>query len=179
MQALPKQIIPVKIGIMGEQGTGKTASAGLLAAALSKQFHGGAPIHVTDPELGWQFLDPVIFAKERIVLVQRTVPTFAAMLKDLSDAEHQGACVWAVELGKIWIEIIRTLQKSKPDNWGLELRYMWDDFVAHFLNSKLHCMVLGRIQDIIEQVQNENGKVQSIKVGEGMKAGGQRNNFGS
>lgn len=173
-----QQIVPVKIGFMGEQGTGKTATAGLLAAALSKQFHGGAPIYVTDPELGWGFLDPVIFQKEKIKLVQYTVPTFAAMLQDLRRAEREGACVWAVELGKIWIEIIRTLQKAKPDNWGMDLRSMWDDFVAQFLNSRLHCLVLGRIQDVIEQVLTEGGSIKSIKVGEGMKAGGQRNNFG-
>ena len=173
-----RRIVPVKIGFMGEQGTGKTATAGLLAAALSKQFHGGAPIHVTDPELGWGFLDPVIFQKEGVKLVQYTVPTFAAMLQDSRRAEREGACVWAVELGKIWIEIIRTLQKAKPDNWGMDLRSMWDDFVAQFLNSKLHCLVLGRIQDVIEQILTEGGSVKSIKVGEGMKAGGQKNNFG-
>jgi hypothetical protein len=174
----PQLIIPVKIGFMGEQGAGKTTTAGLIAAALSKQFHGGAPIHVTDPELGWQFLKPVIFRKEGIELVQRTVPTFAAMVKDLRDADREGASVWAVELGKIWIEIIRSLQKAKPDNWGLELRYMWDDFVAQFLSSKPHCLVLGRIQDIVEQVMTESGKLQTIKTGEGMKAGGNKNNFG-
>ncbi len=178
LEKKPVQIIPIKVGFMGEQGAGKTATAGLLAAALSKQFHNGAPIHVTDLELGWQFLDPVIFQVEKIKLVQRTVPTFAAMLKDLRAAEKEGACVWAVELGKIWIEIIRTLQKAKPDNWGMELRTMWDDFVAHFLNSKLHCLALGRIQDVIEQVLTESGRVQSVKTGEGMKAGGQKNNFG-
>ncbi|HUD64692.1 MAG TPA: ATP-binding protein [Candidatus Sulfotelmatobacter sp.] len=172
------QIIPIKTGFMGEQGTGKTTTAGLLAAALSKQFHGGAPIHVTDPELGWQFLDPVIFQAEKIKLVQRTIPTFKAMLADLAFAEREGACVWAVEIAKPWIEIVRALQKAKPDNWGLELNYMWSDFVAHFLNAKPHCLVLGRIQDIVEQVLTESGKMQSIKTGEGMKAGGQRNNFG-
>lgn len=172
------KIIPVKTGFMGEQGTGKTTTAGLFAVALSKQFHGGAPIYVTDPELGWQFLDPIIFRKEGVKLIQRTVPTFAAMLHDLRQAEREGACVWAVELGKIWIEIIRSLQKAKPDNWGMELRAMWDDFVAQFLNSKLHCLVLGRIQDAIEQIMTESGRIQSVKVGEGMKAGGQKNNFG-
>lgn len=178
LEKKPLQIIPIKVGFMGEQGAGKTATAGLLAAALSKQYHGGAPIYVTDPELGWQFLDPVIFQKEGIKLVQLRVPTFAAMLKDLRAGEREGACVWAVELGKIWIEIIRTLQKAKPDSWGMDLRSMWDDFVAQFLNSKLHCLSLGRIQDVIEQVLTESGRVQSVKTGEGMKAGGQKNNFG-
>lgn len=171
-------VIPVKFALMGEQGTGKSTSAALILAGLSKQYHGGAPIHVTDPELSWQFLDPVIFAKEKIILVQRTVPTFKAMLSDLERAEKEGACAWGVELGKIWIEIVRTLQKTKPATWGMELRAMWDDFVAHFLNSKLHCVALGRIQDVVEQVIAENGNIQSVKVGEGMKAGGQANNFG-
>lgn len=173
----PDKIIPVKAGGMGEQGVGKTTTFGLFATALSKEFHGGAPIHVTDPELGWQFLNPRIFRPEGIQLVQRKVPTFKAMLGDIDFAEREGACVWAVELGKIWIEIIRTLQKAKPYDWGMELRYLWDDFVARFLNSRLHCLVLGRIQDIVEEVEN-NGRIQSVKVGEGMKAGGQRNNFG-
>lgn len=172
------QIIPIKGGFMGEQGTGKSATAGLLAAALSALHHNRAPVHVTDPELSWQYLRPVIFDKERIKLVQRTVPTFAAMLKDIEFAEKEGACVWAVELGKIWIEIIRTLQKTDPIGWGMQLRSMWDDFVARFLNSPMHCLVMGRIQDVIEQVMLENGSVQSVKVGEGMKAGGQKNNFG-
>jgi hypothetical protein len=179
--SLPKKlppVIPIKAGFMGEQGTGKTTTAGLLAAALSVQFHDRAPIHVTDPELGWQFLNPVIFHPERIQLVQRTVPTFAAMLEDMERAEREGACVWAVELGKIWIEIVRTLQKKDPIGWGMQLRSMWDDFVARFLNSKMHCLVLGRIQDVIEQVMMENGSIQSVKTGEGMKAGGQKNNFG-
>lgn len=178
---LPKKlplVIPVKAGLMGEQGTGKTTTAGLLAAAISAQFHDRAPVHVTDPELGWQFLNPIIFQKERILLVQRTVPTFAAMLKDIEMAEREGACVWAVELGKIWIEIVRTLQRTDPVNWGMQLRSMWDDFVARFLNSKMHCLVLGRIQDVIEDVLTERGDIRSVKVGEGMKAGGQRNNFG-
>jgi len=178
LEKKPVQILPIKVGFMGEQGAGKTATAGLMAAALSKLYHGGAPIYVTDPELGWQFLEPVIFNVEKIKLVQGTVPTYAAMLKDLHRAEKEGACVWAVELGKIWIEIIRTLQKAKPDNWGMDLRGMWDDFVAQFLNSKLHCLSLGRIQDLIEQVLTESGAVKSIKTGEGMKAGGQKNNFG-
>jgi hypothetical protein len=175
----PARIVPVKTGLMGEQGTGKTTTAALLGAALSKLYHGGAPIHVTDPELGWQYLEPVIFKPEGIKLVQRTIPTFKAMLDDIDQAEREGAAVYAVELGKIWIEIVRTLQRADRVNWGMQLRSMWDDFVARFLNSPMHCIVLGRIQDVIEEViVNDKGDTRSIKVGEGMKAGGQRNNFG-
>lgn len=174
----PRIIVPVKVGFMGEQGAGKTTTAGLFSAALSKEFHNGADVWVTDPELGWQFLEPVIFQREKIRLVQRKVPTFKAMLEDLRDAERAGACVWAVELGKIWTEILRTLRAKKPDDWGSALVDMWTDFVGQFLNSKMHCLVLGRIQDIMEEVVTDSGKIQSVKVGEGLKAGGQKNNFG-
>jgi len=173
----PTKIIPTKLGLMGEQGTGKTATSGLYLAALSVLHHDRAPICVTDPELGWQFLNPVIFQQEKIQLIQRTVPTFKAMLRDIDFAEREGCSAYAVELGKIWIEIVKTLQKKDPSGWGMQLRSMWDDFVARFLNSPLHCVVLGRIQDIVEDIEH-NGDIKTVKVGEGMKAGGQKNNFG-
>lgn len=165
-----------KVGMFGEQGSGKSTTAALYAVALSKEIHGGAPVFVTDPELSWQFLDPVIFQKERVRLVQRTVPTFHAMLKDMREAEREG-CVWAVELAKLYVELVRTVQAECGDRWGMELNTMWTDFVNEFLNSKVHCLALSRVADLTEEVLNERGTLQRIKIAEGMKAGGQRNNF--
>jgi hypothetical protein len=171
-------VIPLKVGFFGEQGTGKTTSAALLAAAISKQFHSGAPVWVTDPELGWQFPKRRIFSAERVELVQRTVPTFKAMLSDMREAERAGACVWAVELSKIWMELLHSVQSRCGDRWGTELVAMWTDYVNLFLNSKMHCFALGRVGDITEDVMNERGEIKRHKIAEGMKAGGQRNNFG-
>ena len=173
----PHQVIPTKLAIFGEQGTGKTTTACLYAAALSKEFHGGAPIWGTDPELGMQFPKRTIFVPEKIQFEQRTVPTFKAMITDLRDAEQAGACVWIVELQKIWIELLKTVRAKSGSNWGNELNSMWTDYVAHFLNSKMHCIALGRVGDVTDDVIDDQGKIERIKTGEKMKAGGS-NNFG-
>src|SRR4051794_35390258 len=78
----PAPIVPIKVGLFGGQGSGKTTSAGMLALALSKEKHNGAPVLVTDTEPGWQFLKP-LFALEKVELLQRTVPTFKAMLENI------------------------------------------------------------------------------------------------
>src|SRR5438874_347392 len=94
-QIIPIQkIVPIKVGWFGGQGSGKTTSAAMTALALSVLHHNRAPVWVTDTEPGWQFLKP-IFAIEGVELVQRTIPTFKAMLSDLKEAEKSGACVWA------------------------------------------------------------------------------------
>lgn len=169
--------IPTKLAIFGEQGTGKTTTACLYAAAISKEFYGGAPVWGTDPELGMQFPKRTIFGPEKIEFVQRTVPTFKAMIQDMRDAERAGACVWMVELQKIWIELLKAVRTKSGNNWGNELNALWTEYVAHFLNSKMHCIALGRVGDVTDDVIDTNGEISKIKVGEKMKAGGS-NNFG-
>jgi hypothetical protein len=172
------KVVPLKIGETGETGTGKTATGALIAAALSAKFHNCAPVWVTDAELGWQFAPQTILAAEKIPLVQRKVPTFKAMMQDMRDAERAGACVYVVEGSKIWIELVKTVQKNCGDRWGMELNSMWTDFVNCFLNSPMHCLMLGRVGEITEEIENERGETKRIKIGEGMKVGGQRNQFG-
>jgi hypothetical protein len=174
---VPTVTIPTKLAIFGEQGTGKTTTACLYAAGISKEFHGGAPVWGTDPELGMQFPKRTIFVPEKIEFVQRTVPTFQAMLQDMRDAERAGACVWIVELQKIWIELLKTVRKKSANNWGNELNALWTDYVAHFLNSKMHCIALGRVGDVTDDLIDDRGEITKVKTGEKMKAGGS-NNFG-
>jgi DNA polymerase III delta prime subunit len=174
---VPTITIPTKLAIFGEQGTGKTTTACLYAAAISKEFYGGAPVWGTDPELGMQFPKRTIFMPENIQFEQRTVPTFKAMLQDLRDAERAGACVWIVELQKIWIELLKTVRARSGNNWGNELNALWTEYVAHFLNSKMHCIALGRVGDVTDDMVDDRGEITKVKTGEKMKAGGS-NNFG-
>lgn len=174
---VPSTVIPTKLAIFGEQGTGKTTTACLYAAAISKEFYSGAPVWGTDPELGMQFPRRTIFTPEKIQFEQRTVPTFQAMLQDIRDAERAGACVWIVELQKIWIELLKTVRAKSGSNWGNQLNAMWTDYVAHFLNSKMHCIALGRVGDVTDDVIDDKGEITRVKTGEKMKAGGS-NNFG-
>ena len=90
-------IVPIKVGVFGGQGSGKTTSTALIAAALSKEVYSGAPIFVLDTEPGWQFLKRRVFDVEGVELIQRTTPTFKAMIGSIREAEKLGCCVWAVD----------------------------------------------------------------------------------
>jgi hypothetical protein len=172
----PTQIVPIKVGIYGGQGTGKTTSTALLALALSKEIYGGAPVAVTDTEPGWQFLRP-IFAAEGVELIQTTQPTFKAMLRDLRDAEKRGCCVWAIDsLTIIWQEVMKAAQGNRGEiqiqQWG-DIKAVWGEYTTTFLNSPMCTFALGRLGNEMEEVQDDRtGKIKLAKVGTKFKAGG-------
>lgn len=170
-------VVPIKVGWFGGQGAGKTTSAAMLALALSIEHHNRAPVWVTDTEPGWQFLKP-IFLTEKVEMVQRTVPTFKAMLKDLRDAEKSGACVWAGDsLTIIWQELMQSFKAKNggriPINiWG-DIKALWGEYTTLFLNSQMHCFALGRLGNVMEEIQDEKtGESKLTKVGTAFKAGG-------
>lgn len=80
--------------------------------------------------------------------------------------------MYAVELQKIWIELLKTVRKECGNNWGNQLNSLWTDWVNRFLNSRLHCLALGRVGDVTDEILDEDGKLVKIKTGEKMKAGG-------
>jgi hypothetical protein len=172
----PTQIVPIKVGIYGGQGTGKTTSTALLALALSKEIYNGAPVAVTDTEPGWQFLRP-IFAAEGVELIQTTQPTFKAMLRDLRDAEKRGCCVWAIDsLTIIWQEVMKAAQGNRGEiqiqQWG-DIKAVWGEYTTTFLNSPMCTFALGRLGNEMEEVQDDRtGKIKLAKVGTKFKAGG-------
>lgn len=176
-------IVPIKFGIYGGQGSGKTTTAALIALALSKLFHDGAPVMVTDTEPGWQFLRR-IFKIEGVDLIQRTVPSFAAMMKDMRDAEREGACVHVTDQATIiWQDLMQSFKNKNggriPINkWG-DIKQLWNgEYATLFRNSPLHCGVLGRIGNVMEEIAEENnqghltGDTKLITTGKQFKAGG-------
>lgn len=177
-KSAPTQIVPVKIGWYGSQGSGKTTSSALFAMALSKEVYGGAPIFVTDTEPGWQFLKP-LFAIEGIELIQRTQPTFKAMVANIQEAEKLGCCVYNIDsLTVIWQEIMQSFKAKGSgfisiDKWG-DIKQLWNSYTTLFLNSKMCCNALGRLGNEMEEVQDERnpGKTTLMKVGTKFKAGG-------
>lgn len=177
-QQTKPQIVPIKIGWFGPQGSGKTTSAAMLALALSKEHHGGAPVFVTDTEPGWQFLRPM-FAVEGVELIQRTVPTFKAMLNDIREAEKLGACVWAGDsLTIIWQELMQSFKARNngriPINvWG-DIKALWGQYTTAFLNSHMHGFALGRLGNVMEEIEDEQkpGETKLVKTGTQFKAGG-------
>lgn len=171
-------IIPIKAGIFGAQGTGKTTTAAMLALALSVELHNRAPVWVTDTEPGWQFLRPM-FALEGVELVQRTTPTFKAMLDDMRAADRAGACVWTIDsLTVIWQELMQSFKKKNggriPINvWG-DIKEMWGEYATLYRNLNAHGFALGRLGNVMEEIEDENkpGDTKLVKTGTQFKAGG-------
>lgn len=174
----PHPIVPIKVGMFGGQGSGKTTSAALLAMALSKEFHNGAPVLVCDTEPGWQFLKP-LFGVEGIELHQRTTPTFKAMVDNIREAEKLGCCVFVVDsLTIIWTELMQSFKAKNRGYipisvWG-DIKQMWGEYTTLFLNGRMHCFALGRLGNEMEEVADEEkeGKTKLVKTGTKFKAGG-------
>lgn len=172
-------IVPVKFGFFGGQGAGKTTSAALAAAGLSKEVYGGAPVFVQDTEPGWQFLKRRVFDVEGIEMYQRTEPTFKAMLNSIREAEKLGCCVWAVDsLTIIWQELMQSFKAKNhgeiPINvWG-DIKQMWGDYTTAFLNSKMSCFALGRLGNEMSEIEDDKkpGRTKLVKTGTSFKAGG-------
>ena len=111
---LPVTVVPVKFGIYGGQGTGKTVTAALTAAALSAQFYNRAPVYVVDPDMAWQFPKRRIFEVEGIELIQKPYRSFKQMQDSFTEAEKLGACCWIVDpLTLIWTELLDTFRGKK------------------------------------------------------------------
>lgn len=167
--------VPIKVGLFGGQGSGKTTTAALTMLALSKEFYGGAPVAITDTEPGWQFLRP-IFQMEGVELIQTTTPTFKAMLKDLRDAERRGCCCWGIDsLTIIWQELMKSAQGNRSQieiqQWG-DIKAVWNEYTTAFLNSGMNCFALGRLGNEMEEQLDDRGKTKLVKVATKFKAGG-------
>lgn len=172
-------VVPIKAGIFGPQGSGKSTSAAMMAVALSAQFYNRAPVYVVDPEAAWQFLKPVIFDVEKIELIQRPHRSFKDMRDSLREAEKLGACVWVCDpLTLMWNELMESFQQQNGgyipiDKWG-DIRSLWQDYVRFFLNSPMNCFACGRLANDFDEVEDERkpGRTKLVKVGTKFKAGG-------
>lgn len=176
----PLAPVPLKFGMYGGQGAGKTVTAALAAAALSAQFYNRAPVYVVDPDLAWQFPKRRIFDVEGIELIQKPYRSFKQMRDSIFEAEKLGACCWIVDpLTLVWNELLDTFRGSKTyipiDSWG-QIRQMWNAYIGLFLNSNMNCFALGRLGNEFEEQDEKqsNGELKTklVKVGTKFKAGG-------
>lgn len=172
-----QHIVPLRIGAFGPEKSGKTTTIALLLLAMSVKFHNRAPVVVTDTEPGWHFLKP-IFDLEKVPLIIRTTPTFKSMVRDLSFAQEEGACGWAIDqLGVPWMELQESFKSANAgfipiNRWG-DIRQLWREYTVGFRNANLNTAALGRLKNVSEEIEiNNTGETKLMKTGTEMKAGG-------
>ena len=179
VQAIQK-VVPIKGGIFGPQGSGKSATTALIAAAYSALYCNRAPVGVIDPEAAWPFLKRRIFDVEGINLIMKPYRSFKSLHSSLRELEREGCCAWIADpITLHWNELMETFKGKKGyvaiDQWG-DIRQAWGQYVVDFLNSPMTCIAAGRLGNEFEEREEEdsrgNLRTKTVKVGTKFKAGG-------
>jgi hypothetical protein len=169
----------LKVGLFGEQGSGKTTTALLLAIGLSKTYHNGAPIFMHDTEAGSDFLI-AIAEMEGVDLLVRKSRSFADMTAGLAQAQREGACVYLEDsITSDWNALMEKFKKDRKINrieiyhWS-EIKPKWNsEWVEPMLNANVHVLTCGRQGDKWENVLQDDGTTKAETVGVKMKAEGE------
>jgi len=151
-----------KVGTFGGPGSGKSTAAALLAIGLSKTYHNSAPVALHDTENGGDYL-AAIFQAEGIPLLVRKSRAFADMVGVLEEAERVGCCVLIVDSITLpWNELAESycrqlkICRLEFHHWR-EIKSEWRGWVDRYLNSPLHCLLVGRASYEYESQENAGG----------------------
>lgn len=169
----------LKVGLFGEQGSGKTTTATLIAIGLSKLYHNGAPIFMHDTEAGSDFLVELCEI-EGIDLLVRKSRSFQDMCAGLAQAQREGACAYIEDsITSDWAALTEKFRKDRNINrieiyhWS-EIKPKWnDEWVVPMLNANVHVLTCGRQGDKWENVTQQDGTTKAETVGVKMKAEGE------
>lgn len=140
-----------KFGFEGPPGSGKTTTAALLAAGISKEFYGGAPVVWVDSENGANFIRP-IFLEEKIDLLVVPTKTLSTLIESVAQAKKAGACVLVPDsMTKFWTTLVANFMKEHKiasykhmlSNWPA-VKDPWREWSDLFINCQLHCIACGR-----------------------------------
>ena len=166
-----------KVGTYGPAGSGKTYTLSRVAVGLMQRI-GKKEAYMIDTETGSTFVAPLF--KERgfmlNVLPTRAFKDVVAALKELQNAET----VFILDsVSHIWDELMNSYAKKKDEaGRGIDLSFpdwrfikaAWQEFNDIFLNSRLHCFVAGRLQDVYEMKEVRQGKYEIVAVDDRLKA---------
>lgn len=167
----------MKVALQGLAGSGKSRTGAIIAGGIHYCIKSTKPIVIYDTEKSAKFLRPY-FAEKGIKVVVRD----SRSLSDLSTAMDYCADGFAEVLlidsiTHVWNTFIKAyLEKygkkrvSLPD-WGI-LKPMWQEkFSDRVVNDRYHIVFTGRQGDDYEdQINEDTGKRESVKVGVKMKA---------
>lgn len=160
-----------KIAGFGPGGSGKSLTLTLIAIALSKTYHGGAPIALLDTEKASDWLVD-IYATEKVDLLRVKSKSFVHMKDAHKEAIAAGCCAFLADsYSHPWAELQSTLKKrlkvQKLEFHHMqELQDLWSEWVDDFLYSPIHCLFAGRLAYEWEnEVDVDTGKMGFHKAG--------------
>lgn len=174
MALLKKAVVEqsaAKIAGFGPGGSGKSLTLTLIAIALSKTYHNGAPIALFDTERASDWLLDV-YAAEGVELFRVKSRSFLDMRAAHREAVEGGCCVFQADsYSAPWAELQESLKKRLnvkrlEFHHMQELQEMWGGWVDEFLNSPIHCLFAGRLAYEWEnEVDVETGRMGFHKAG--------------
>lgn len=163
-----------KFGAFGPQGCGKTTTLALLLIGLSKTFHKSAPIAVFATEPGVDFVVP-LFEAEGVPLLVVKSRAFKDMRQACSEAVAAGCCGYLVdsythpwkELGDSF-KAKRNVSKIAFEDMDA-LKTMWQGWTDQMLGAPLHVALSGRLGNVWDRQEDDNGKLELVRLGSKMK----------
>ena len=188
-----------KVGLYGQQGSGKTFTASLFAIGLHKYIKSTKPVFFFDSETGSSFVKK-LFDDEKITLVGKRSKSFADLLESTKLAERNCDISIVDSATHLWMDLCESYRKKKyacekcsasgkvndkecfrcggsgtiRDKltvWDYSpVKKSWGEWVDFFVNSRLHIFVCGRAGGKYEMRENIEGKEEIMKVEETFKS---------
>lgn len=180
----------VKAGFLGFQGSGKTYTSVLLAAAIRKQFGLKGPIALVDSENATAYVAPLVQELTGMELVGDRTRDFGQLVELGQECVKEGVSVLVADsMTHFWrslcagylagVNEARVRKGSNPrsrlefQDWGI-LKDQWARWTDLYLNAPLHIIICGRAGYEYDMEKNEEtGKNELMKTGIKMKTEGE------
>jgi hypothetical protein len=176
----------LKAGFLGFQGSGKTYTATLLAAAVRKEFGLTGPIAFVDTENATEYIAPLVRGLTGKDLIGDRTRDFEALLNLGQACVKEGVSVLVVDsMTHFWRSLcdahLAGINKSRSkwnkapkralefQDWA-SVKNEWARWTDFYLNSPLHILICGRAGFEYDMQKNEDsGRNELVKTGVKMK----------
>lgn len=163
----------LKCGMYGFTGSGKSFTASQLAIGLHKYANLKKPVMYIDTEAAIDFIEPM-FKEAKVKLIPKRTRSFADLLDLGKQAEKECSVLIIDSATHFWADIQHAYEKKKNltrlsfHHWK-DIKAEWSRFADWYLMSNLHIIILARAKWIYGYQENDEGKLEVIKEGTGMR----------
>lgn len=176
----------LKMGVMGEAGSGKTHTSTLVAIGLvqylrERKIAGSErPAMMLDTENGSSWIKPM-FDEAGIELLVAKTRAFKDLVPAVREAEREASILLIDSITHFWEELQASYMRAQSARFKREITRLefqdwayikgeWRKFSDAFVTSPLHIVMCGRLGWEYDQVKDERGKKQIEKSAVKMQA---------